>query len=401
MIVVSFIKIFISNNCLYSNDSPFARLLKQQITYLHLSFSEDSLSISTIDLSKNVYAKIFALVKKLTTLIFGNSTLYQCPLSLHNIPSNMCHSSILLILSITVSTFDEYLALLDGRLSQLSTFIVAICHIDHSSLLIGNTMILPNLKVFSLKSYQFMYVYDNEIVPLLRRMPNLEKLSLCLVKNRGTFIDGNHLQNEILTYMPRLDTFIFYIHTNNTITNEAPLQTNEDIQRSFINSKWSQIRYLADYFHNGAGISNIFSLPFITNYMDGITNSFLDGTFPTVNDLSMIDVSPFEHDFFKLIAQAFPSLRKLMLINRTPQIRKQQHNELIDNNNDQNSSVIVYPHLKTLCFFDVHIDYVEEFLHENNTHLSSLTQLQIKYEHLAIVTNHFTNNKTRLNCAHT
>ncbi|CAF4499971.1 unnamed protein product [Rotaria sp. Silwood2] len=105
-------------------------------------------------------------------------------------------------------------------------------------------MILPNLKCFSLKSYLFTFVYDNEMVPLLRRMLNLEVLTLYIMaKNRQTLIDGNHLSNEILVHMPRLLTFTFFIRTVNDIGNVCNWQFNEDIQRSFNNSRWSQVNY--------------------------------------------------------------------------------------------------------------------------------------------------------------
>jgi hypothetical protein len=126
--------------CLFLDDSSFTRLLKQQITCLYLRFRQDLSSILTIDLNKDIYAKIFALGEKLTNLDFDDSSLYEYPLSLHSLPANSCHSSTLLNLTITVSTFDDCLVLLDGRLCHLSTFNVTICHIDNSSLTIDNTV---------------------------------------------------------------------------------------------------------------------------------------------------------------------------------------------------------------------------------------------------------------------
>ncbi|CAF1095244.1 unnamed protein product [Rotaria sordida] len=200
--------------------------------------------------------------------------------------------------------------------------------------------------------------------------------------------------------MPRLNTFTFYIRTINEINNGIYCQTTEDIQRSFINRRWSQVNCWANHFPNGTELYNVFSLPFTMEHMNGITNSFPDGIFSSVCYLSMLDVRPFEHNFFNLIAQAFSSLRKLTLTNLISQIHKQQHWQLDNNNNNnQNSSIIVYPHLKTLVLLNVHIDYVEEFLHDNNTRLPSLIQLLIKYEQLETVTNNFTNNRTRRNCS--
>ncbi len=91
-------------------------------------------------MSKNVYAKIFALGEKLTTLDFVQCDFYQHSLSLNSLPLITCHSSTIHELNITTLTLDDCLALLDGRLCQLSTFNVTIRHIDYSSLIIDNTV---------------------------------------------------------------------------------------------------------------------------------------------------------------------------------------------------------------------------------------------------------------------
>ncbi len=256
---------------------------------------------------------------------------------------------------------------------------------------------MPKLKCFSLKSYQLTFMYDNQIVPLLRRMSNLEILTLFLIiQNRVPFIDGNHLDNEILVYMSRLTKFDFNIRTLNGINNGIPLQSTEDIQRSFTNNKYSKVICWTDKFLNGTSHCNIFSLPFTMKQLDGITNSFPGGIFPSVCYLSMLDIHPFEHEFLYFITQAFPSMTRLRLANMKPQLHKQKHWQ----SDDENSSIVIYPNLRILDLSDVHIDYVEEFLHDYNSRLPCLKQLQVKYEQLAIVTNNFTNDKTRENCSH-
>ena len=58
--------------------------------------------------------------------------------------------------------------------------------------------------------------YENLIIPLLRRMINLEELKLFLQVSRvnSSYIDGIQLHDEILIYMPRLNKFIFSINTS-------------------------------------------------------------------------------------------------------------------------------------------------------------------------------------------
>ncbi|CAF1327713.1 unnamed protein product [Rotaria magnacalcarata] len=74
-----------------------------------------------------------------------------------------------------------------------------------------------------------------------------------------------------------------------------------------------------------------------------------------------------------------------MLINLQPPLRKQQqqqHSSQAVNNNNENSSKVMYPRLTSIDFYNAHIDYVEEFLHEDNAHLLSLIYPHIKYEQL-------------------
>lgn len=65
-------------------------------------------------------------------------------------------------------------------------------------------------------SYPHILLYDSLIVPLLRRIINLENLILYLsiIRNSKNNINGNELYNDILIYMPQLNKFTFNIRTN-------------------------------------------------------------------------------------------------------------------------------------------------------------------------------------------
>ncbi|CAF4330502.1 unnamed protein product, partial [Adineta steineri] len=89
-------------------------------------------------------------------------------------------SSNLHTLLINVVTFDDCLWLLDGRLKQLRSFTVRVLKIRRSEMNNDSQKILSNLKEFSLTSCFYTNAYDCRILPLLRRMPNLETLTLCL-----------------------------------------------------------------------------------------------------------------------------------------------------------------------------------------------------------------------------
>jgi len=67
--------------------------------------------------------------------------------------------------------------------------------------------------------------------------------------------------------------------------------------------------------------------------------------------------------------------------------------------NNKLYSIVEYPHLISLCLRHSHIDYVEQFLNETNTHLPNLTTLMVDYENLIFLTKNFTRRVTRRNCA--
>ncbi|CAF2780685.1 unnamed protein product, partial [Rotaria sp. Silwood2] len=166
-------------------------------------------------------------------------------LSLCDSPSISFSSATLSYLSINVSTFDDCLYLLDGRLKQLSTLIVQIYKTSKSSSVIPITDNLPNLKCFSLTCYFLFDIYDEHILLLLHRMTYLEKLTLYLcIKIRDRFIDRSHLENEILLYMPRLHSFTFYISTYDRAADLFRYVPRQDIQR--IDTNIGHEQYMAN-----------------------------------------------------------------------------------------------------------------------------------------------------------
>ncbi len=234
--------------------------------------------------------------------------------------------------------------------------------------------------------------YDDLIIPLLRRMINLEelKLYLSILRVNSTYIDGIQLYDEIIIYMPRLNKFYLSIDTCVVNTNvKIDLPSNEDIQHSFIGRRYGQVGSDVHSIAIKKGISrcHIYSLPYQFKHFDYLNNSFKGGLFDKVRSLLMLDSRPFEHNFFKVISQSFPFLQTLRILNSKPQQNKQQ------------SSTILFPHLILLDLATAHVDYAEQFLFNKNTHLPRLLNLSIGYESLAMVTNNFTNDAARLNCA--
>ena len=95
--------------------------------------------------------------------------------------------------------------------------------------------------------------YETEIIPLLRRMCNLEELRLHIsIENRAKFIDGTQLHNEILIHMPRLQTFIFYICTRIFSSESIPNLSNDELRQTFINIGYERMTSIIHNVHCGS-----------------------------------------------------------------------------------------------------------------------------------------------------
>jgi hypothetical protein len=240
--------------------------------------------------------------------------------------------------------------------------------------------------------------YDTQIVPLLRRMCNLEELTLNLtIVERAKLVDGTQLRNEILIYMPRLRTFIFHISTKIEIDHSVPNLSNDDVERTFTNIGYEQMACIMHYVIGGQSVCHVFSLPFAFDRLELIGNNFRNIIFNNVTILWLYDSVPFKHEFFIRIARSFPLLKNLSIMNSHSPLS--ESDELQSYNNNQPYSIVEYPHLTTLNITCAHTDYVEQLLQESKTHLPHLTELKIDYEQLKTVTENFTRDATRLTCS--
>ncbi|CAF0953718.1 unnamed protein product [Adineta steineri] len=247
-----------------SNDSSIAFIFKQ-ITHLEVITIEYGNTNSQFNLNMNAYECLFSVCQRLTHLNI-NAKCYrrqQCAF-----PSANCSSSILIELDVNVDTIDDCLRLLDGRFNQMKSFIVKIDSIDAPLLNIDNKINLLNLTTFFLSCSQPTEAYDEVILPLLRRMTNMEKLTLVLfVENRPDFIDGAHLYKEILVYMPRRIHFMFNIITINDRVDISYWLKEDDIQTRYIIDDGEPYIYCCiDYFTNGIGRCRISTLPCIQSH---------------------------------------------------------------------------------------------------------------------------------------
>ncbi|CAF0902910.1 unnamed protein product [Rotaria sordida] len=297
------------------------------------------------------------------------------PLSIWHLPS-IFFSSILTKLNINVRRIHDCFHLLDGRLKQLKILIVEVGYIDNNLQIIHNTNELPNLKSFSLTYYYETNAYDNQVIPLLRRMTHLEKLTLYIrIDDRSRFVDGTNLHKNILIHMPRLHTFTFYISTDIQFDDSVDHLSDNDIQQT--------------------AVCNVFSLPFTFNRLEKISNKFPNIIFNTVTYLIVGDVIPFKYEFFIQIAKAFPSLKDLCIINVTSPLLN--FDSYTADNIDSCSS-IQYLNLTSLTVNYVDNYYIEQFLLDTKTYAPHLTEIKVHFDRLQAVTENFTRDATRYNC---
>ncbi|CAF1500552.1 unnamed protein product [Rotaria sordida] len=280
----------------FTVESPFRRIFQRQITDLILVFENDFNELSVKHYTTDVYGYILKFFENLKHLsIIGSFPHFFPPLVLH------------------------FLALLDGRLQQLTTLIVAIGDMAYHSSNVYNMGNSLNLKCFSLTCYCLSYEYDAQILPLFRHMSNLEELTLHItIENRTAFIDGTHIYNEILVHMPRLGTFYFCISTDTHMDRLVRHLSRDDIQGTFTNIIFKQVDCIINYRYRSA-ICHVFSLPFIFDSLEYIGNKFPTIIFKYVKILAVHDEVPFKHEFFIRIAWSFPLLKQLSVINLNPQ----------------------------------------------------------------------------------
>ncbi|CAF0900410.1 unnamed protein product [Rotaria sp. Silwood1] len=320
-----------------------------------------------------------------------------CGLDLHNIEKDIA-LRIFTELHVKLENFTDCLYLLDGRFDSLQKLSVNIYNILSSQIIIDNKKQLPNLKLFSLYSERDTDMYNELIVPLLHRMINLEELDLHLVVYcEKRFIDGYDLKYNIINNLLRLNKFIFNIRSRLSINDQVYLSSNEDCQLSFNGFKNNKIISCIDYFPDRKqGQCHIYSYPYQAKYYEYITNNFPDGLFKYVREVSLYDERPFEHEFFVKIAKSFPFMEQLTVYNDKPQKNKFDEQSKDDN---RHLSVIQYPYLSVVDLFHAHDDYAEQFLLDIKTCLTTKLNLQVYFSTLDRVTNNFTRDTTRINCA--
>ncbi|CAF1406868.1 unnamed protein product, partial [Rotaria sp. Silwood1] len=308
----------------YLTDDLILRdLLTKQITHLNIDIIKPVELCSEI--VSNMFALILSLCKKLIALNFCDMfPTRQFQSLIFHVILEIFISSTLMKLKINVVSLIDCLYILDGPFVCLSTLIINIGQIFHICLRIDPTVI---------------------------------------GRLNSTYIDGIQLYDQFLIYMTQLKKFTFNIKSEVYDMNvEVELQSNEDIQRSFIGRGYQKVAsYVNTNVCSRYSECHIYSLPYDFEFYVYPQNSFQRGMFHKVRKLKMSDGIPFEHKLFKFIAQEFPFFKFLYICNDNRQDDKQD-----------SSTLITFPYLTFLDLEKAHVDYAELFLLEKNMHLPCL-----------------------------
>jgi hypothetical protein len=226
----------------------------------------------------------------------------------------------------------------------------------------------------------------------------LENLTLYLRKRGGNrIIDRAFVQNEILLYMPQLYSFTFYISTYADIRDLSHKLSCEDAEKTWINIEHQNATSIVNYVTRYAVVYSIFSLPFTFDYLADLGNTFPDTVFSYVTYLLVRNIDVFRHEFFVRIARSFPLLKYLTIFNVESQLLADLLTPSCDHT--RSHSMITYSHLTSLDVAFSHRDYLEQFLNETKAYVPCLTKLTVCHTHLKMVTENFTREITRRNCA--
>jgi len=188
--------------------------------------------------------------------------------------------------------------------------------------------------------------------------------------------------------MPKLKRFTFDIKT--TVQNQnadIELSSNEQIQRSFVGKFYQQVfSYVNSNSSEFVGECHVYSVPYNFEYFFNVDNSFQGGRFEKVRQLRMTDPIGFTYELFQRVAQDFPFLKYLCIMNMCAM-----------KNKSSGSVLLTFPYLTYLDLRRAHYDYIVLFILQNHAYLPRLSYLSIGEKPLKQITKNFTINSIHFN----
>jgi hypothetical protein len=227
------------------------------------------------------------------------------------------------------------------------------------------------LKSFSLTSFRLTNLYEDLLVPMIRRMINLEDLKLDLILSRrgDRCMDAGKLSDHLLDHLSQLRRFTFDMRSlSGECTNHSSPPSSVLNQQSFCGKRYEQAVAMV---HENAGCMNenvcrIYSLPYDFEYFFDLNHRFGGGPFQKVRLVTMCDEHPFEEALFRLISRDMPLLEQLMIMNDVPPKNKRC-----------SLTPLVFARLEKVDLEGAHDDYAELFLSKRRSFSPRLKSLRI------------------------
>jgi hypothetical protein len=161
---------------LFLEKYPFIQVLRQQISDIVLTISDQILDESNVKLLTDIYNRIFSLFTNLKYLDLDRDDSYTFSRSLlTGLSSTTCCSSSIVHLRIKMQNIDDCLYLLDGRLSQLHTLIISLDYILDPVLIRARSskIIRHSLKIMNNLVNNYIRLEKNSFISVLTRTVEL------------------------------------------------------------------------------------------------------------------------------------------------------------------------------------------------------------------------------------
>ena len=169
----------------------------------------------------------------------------------------------------------------------------------------------------------------------------------------------------------------------------------DSTERTFINSLNDGIFSYGDHLPEANETQyHFYSSPCLGEYFSGISNRFPGGIFKSVRKVSLYDEKPFDHQFFLRIANSFPSMVHLSVVNHKAQQRQQSDRMT---NDPQTVSPIRCARLNFLDLVRVHDYYIEQFLLDNQCRFLQPMSLFVRYQALEQVVHQLSKDQVKFN----
>ena len=225
-------------------------------------------------------------------------------------------------------------------------------------------------------------------------MVSLQRLSLGLNITCPDVTDPLDLVEQLTSGLRQLHSFNLFVVVTNRNAQLSRHLRSDDEQRQEKLKRYGQVCDLVNRSGESA-VQHFFTLPAEFTSMMQLGRDFPETRFRHVVLLWVSNEGPFDHGFFVRVARCFPVLRLFHVeegyaeLEHPADFHRPTHPD----------QVIEFPLVDSLHLYTATRHGIEQMLNENLTRLPRLARLTIISKDLSTVTQNFTRQETRRNCA--